>query len=185
MSRLKLLFTVSAALLAVSTLTSAMAQSADLYYAPPPSPCGAAAPYYGGGYYNNGRGYCGASACGGVAYGPGSCGGAVAPYEPPTYYGRAAAYAAGGYGSCGGCRSVEIVRQTAVAAPIAPVGCSPCGGGGVVAPYAPAPYAGGYGYDRGGGAYSACAARFRSFDPATGTYLSYSGVRLLCPYLGE
>jgi hypothetical protein len=182
MSRLKLLFAVSAALVAISMLAPAMAQSADLYFNPPPTPCGGGAPYYGAGSY--GSGYCGGY-CSGRAYGPGSCG-AVAPYAPPAYYGPTA-YAAGAYGSCGGCRSVEIVQQTAVAAPIAPVaplppvGCSPCGGGGVVAPYAP--YAGGYGYDSGG-AIAACAARFRSFDPATGTYLSYSGLRMLCPYLG-
>lgn len=178
MSRLKMLFAVPAALLAVLMFAPALAQSADLYFAPQPSPCGGAAPYYGAGSY--GPDYCGAGYCGG-AYGPGSCG-AVAPYAPPTYYGPTA-YAAGAYayGSCGGCRSVEIVQQTAVAAPIAPVGCSPCAPGGVVAPYSP--YAGGYGYDRGG-AFAACAARFRSFDPSSGTYLSYSGVRLLCPYLG-
>ena len=30
----------------------------------------------------------------------------------------------------------------------------------------------------------ACERHFRSFDPATGTYLTYSGERVLCPYLG-
>jgi hypothetical protein len=33
-------------------------------------------------------------------------------------------------------------------------------------------------------AIAACEARFRSFDPATGTYTSYSGEQVLCPYLG-
>jgi hypothetical protein len=31
---------------------------------------------------------------------------------------------------------------------------------------------------------AACEARFRSFDPATGTYTTYSGEQVLCPYLG-
>lgn len=32
-------------------------------------------------------------------------------------------------------------------------------------------------------AESRCSAEFRSFDPATGTYLSYDGETLPCPYL--
>lgn len=42
------------------------------------------------------------------------------------------------------------------------------------------------GYYAGGGsdsAYERCAERFRSFDPATGTYTSYSGETVVCPYL--
>ena len=31
---------------------------------------------------------------------------------------------------------------------------------------------------------AACEARFRSFDPATGTYTTFSGEQVLCPYLG-
>jgi BA14K-like protein len=31
---------------------------------------------------------------------------------------------------------------------------------------------------------AACARRFRSFDPATGTYTAYTGEQLVCPYLG-
>lgn len=41
-------------------------------------------------------------------------------------------------------------------------------------------------YDDGGyddDAVARCAARFRSFDPATGTYLHVSGERRRCPYL--
>jgi BA14K-like protein len=30
----------------------------------------------------------------------------------------------------------------------------------------------------------ACARRFRSFNPATGTYTSYTGEQIVCPYLG-
>ena len=30
----------------------------------------------------------------------------------------------------------------------------------------------------------ACERRFRSFDPLTGTYTSYTGEQVLCPYLG-
>jgi hypothetical protein len=33
-------------------------------------------------------------------------------------------------------------------------------------------------------AIAACEARFRSFDPASGTYTTYSGEQVLCPYLG-
>lgn len=32
-------------------------------------------------------------------------------------------------------------------------------------------------------ANAACARRFRSFDPETGTYTTYSGERVTCPYL--
>jgi BA14K-like protein len=44
------------------------------------------------------------------------------------------------------------------------------------------------GYDDGAYAYSGggvarCEATFRSFDPATGTYMGYDGVRRACPYL--
>ena len=55
-------------------------------------------------------------------------------------------------------------------------------------------YGPGYGYGYGpaiGGAYAYnevpmgdagyCARRFRSYDPATGTYLGYDGVRRACP----
>jgi hypothetical protein len=31
---------------------------------------------------------------------------------------------------------------------------------------------------------AACARRFRSFDPATGTYTAYTGEQIVCPYLG-
>ena len=30
---------------------------------------------------------------------------------------------------------------------------------------------------------AACARRFRSFDPETGTYTAYSGQQVMCPYL--
>lgn len=46
-------------------------------------------------------------------------------------------------------------------------------------------YAGGPGYGPGPGADQGaidwCAARFRSFDPATGTYLGFDGIRHSCP----
>ena len=38
-----------------------------------------------------------------------------------------------------------------------------------------------YAYDEGGP--SRCAATFRSFDPRSGTYVGYDGVRRACPYL--
>ena len=52
----------------------------------------------------------------------------------------------------------------------------------------------GYAYDRSedyddeyaessGGGYARCEATFRSFDPGTGTYVGYDGVRRTCPYL--
>jgi hypothetical protein len=31
---------------------------------------------------------------------------------------------------------------------------------------------------------AACARRFRSFNPATGTYTAYTGEQVVCPYLG-
>lgn len=34
-----------------------------------------------------------------------------------------------------------------------------------------------------GDAVARCASRYRSFDPRTGTYLSSSGKRKICPYL--
>lgn len=37
--------------------------------------------------------------------------------------------------------------------------------------------------DGGGQGVAACARRFRSFDPSTGTYVTYSGERVMCPYL--
>lgn len=35
----------------------------------------------------------------------------------------------------------------------------------------------------GGGGEQRCAAQFRSFDPSSGTYLTYEGDRVPCPYL--
>lgn len=42
-----------------------------------------------------------------------------------------------------------------------------------------------YGYSGGGGdaAYERCAEQFRSFDPASGTYTTYDGRQVVCPYL--
>jgi len=37
-------------------------------------------------------------------------------------------------------------------------------------------------YDDGQG-MAACARRFSSFDPGSGTYVTYSGERVMCPYL--
>jgi hypothetical protein len=51
--------------------------------------------------------------------------------------------------------------------------------------YADGYYGDGYGY-RGryaGGGEARCEATFRSYDPATGTYMGYDGVRRACPYL--
>lgn len=46
-------------------------------------------------------------------------------------------------------------------------------------------YEGGYAYDYepSGGGYARCEATFRSFDPSSGTYVGYDGVRRMCPYL--
>ena len=46
-----------------------------------------------------------------------------------------------------------------------------------------APY-GYYGAPYAGTGVAACASRFRSFDPATGTYTAYTGEQVVCPYLG-
>ncbi len=189
MSRLGILFAAATVVAALSALTSANAQSADLYLPQGPAPCGGgvAPGYYGSGYYGpgyNGPGYYGAAL-------PCGSGGA---YAPPAYYGPPP-YPASAYGNCG-CRS-GVVQETAIVAPLAPVaplppiaaapvGCSPCGVGAPIAPYVPyAPYAGvAYGGQDRGAAFAACAARFRTFDPGTGTYISFSGVRVICPYLG-
>lgn len=45
-----------------------------------------------------------------------------------------------------------------------------------------------YDYSYGGTAYSyggeaRCEATFRSYDPSSGTYMGYDGVRRMCPYL--
>ena len=50
------------------------------------------------------------------------------------------------------------------------------------------PYDGDDGYDGGSYAYSGggearCEATFRSYDPSSGTYMGYDGVRRACPYL--
>jgi hypothetical protein len=49
--------------------------------------------------------------------------------------------------------------------------------------YAPGPGYGGGGYGGGGGGGSVayCAQRFRSYDPASGTYMGYDGIRHSCP----
>jgi hypothetical protein len=46
-------------------------------------------------------------------------------------------------------------------------------------------YGGSYAYDyeSSGGGYARCEATFRSFDPGSGTYVGYDGVRRTCPYL--
>jgi BA14K-like protein len=50
------------------------------------------------------------------------------------------------------------------------------------APYAPSVYGPGYYPAPGYGGYAAyCASRYRSYDPATGTYLGYDGARHPCP----
>ena len=55
-----------------------------------------------------------------------------------------------------------------------------------------APYLGAHGYDDddggeyaygGSGGYARCEATFRSFDPGSGTYMGYDGIRRTCPYL--
>lgn len=38
-----------------------------------------------------------------------------------------------------------------------------------------------YGYSSGGGDAAYCAQRYRSYDPASGTYLGYDGIRHPCP----
>jgi hypothetical protein len=43
-------------------------------------------------------------------------------------------------------------------------------------------YEGGYAA-YGGGGEARCEATFRSYDPASGTYMGYDGVRRACPYL--
>jgi hypothetical protein len=51
-------------------------------------------------------------------------------------------------------------------------------------PYDDGYYGDDYAYDEGdGGDVSRCEATFRSFDPRSGTYMGYDGVRHRCPYL--
>jgi hypothetical protein len=38
-----------------------------------------------------------------------------------------------------------------------------------------------YPQDGGGGSSAYCASRFKSYNPATGTYLGYDGLRHPCP----
>jgi hypothetical protein len=91
-------------------------------------------------------------------------------YGEPRYYGRrnsGAGIAAGVIGglAAGAIIGGAIASQQAQAAP------------GVV--YQPAPgvvYA-----DPGSDADAYCAARFRSYDPRSGTYLGYDGLRHACP----
>lgn len=40
-----------------------------------------------------------------------------------------------------------------------------------------------YDYEPSSGGYARCEATFRSFDPSSGTYVGYDGVRRMCPYL--
>lgn len=40
-----------------------------------------------------------------------------------------------------------------------------------------------YDYEPSAGGYARCEATFRSFDPSSGTYVGYDGVRRMCPYL--
>jgi hypothetical protein len=50
--------------------------------------------------------------------------------------------------------------------------------------YAPPPsgyYGGGYGGPAGGDAAAYCAQRYRSYDPASGTFLGFDGARHPCP----
>ena len=50
-------------------------------------------------------------------------------------------------------------------------------------PVPPAAYSRGYGYspDQGGGDVGYCMRRFRSYDPRSGTYLGFDGLRHRCP----
>ena len=51
-------------------------------------------------------------------------------------------------------------------------------------PYGYSGYDPGYGYgqdDTGGGAVAYCQQRFRSYDPGSGTYLGFDGLRHPCP----
>jgi hypothetical protein len=45
--------------------------------------------------------------------------------------------------------------------------------------YEPGPYAYGRGY--GGNAVAYCMQRFRSYDPSSGTYVGFDGLRHSCP----
>jgi hypothetical protein len=55
--------------------------------------------------------------------------------------------------------------------------------GGVAAPpYGPSGY---YSAPYAEAGVAACARRFRSFNPATGTYTTYAGEQVVCPYLGS
>ena len=77
-----------------------------------------------------------------------------------------------GYGFYGGLGTGLIVGG-ALASPYYygnPYGYAPYGG----YPYTAAPYA-------GGDAVAYCSQRFRSYDPGSGTYLGYDGLRHPCP----
>ena len=57
--------------------------------------------------------------------------------------------------------------------------------GGAIASSREGYYDRGYVYSGGGGdaGYERCAEQFRSFDPASGTYTTYDGRQVVCPYL--
>jgi hypothetical protein len=49
--------------------------------------------------------------------------------------------------------------------------------------YAEPHYGGSYAYEGGGDGFARCEQTFRSFDPRSGTYMGYDGVRRRCPYI--
>jgi hypothetical protein len=113
---------------------------------------------HGGGFHGGGGGYAG-GAYGGGGYGGGGYGGYGGGYGGYGYgYGAAAL----GLGLLGG----AII--------------------GSQYPYSDSGYGYGAEYDvdpqnAGGDSPTYCASRFRSYDPASGTYLGYDGLRHPCP----
>ncbi len=90
-------------------------------------------------------------------------------YAYPGYYGYNGYYGPGPYYG-GGLLDIpgEIVGGTA----------------GIATGILGAPYGGAYAAPYAGGGIAACQRRFRSFNPATGTYTTYTGEQVVCPYLG-
>jgi hypothetical protein len=81
----------------------------------------------------------------------------------------------GASGDCKGCNSSAY--QEVFGPPDVPPAASPRG-----YPYSPG-YITSYGYspNQGGGDVGYCMRRFRSYDPRSGTYLGFDGLRHHCP----
>ncbi|RAI40819.1 BA14K family protein [Rhodoplanes roseus] len=88
----------------------------------------------------------------------------------------------GGWGGGGGAAAAGIAGFATGAIIGGALASQPSYGYGYGPGYGPAPvYGGGPAYGGGGDAVAYCQQRFRSYDPASGTYMGYDGQRHSCP----